>query len=90
MTVHEGTCTAYIQCYIIYANMHCVCFIAIKHFHYNYTFAAKRQTITYNDYLLVTIVGSTDVSEVAVLNVVTIEENSFPTDVGVTGTVERQ
>ena len=37
-----------------------------------------------------TIVGSTDVSEVAVLNVVAIEENLFPTDVGVTGTGDRQ
>ena len=69
----------------------CVCFIAIKHSHYNYTFLLQKNELLHiMYYLLMMIVCSTGVSEVAALNVVAIEENSFPIDVGVTGTVGRQ
>ena len=70
-----------------------MCFIAIKHSHCtrNYTFLLQKDELLHiMYYLLMTIVCSTGVSEVAALNVVAIEENSFPIDVGVTGTVGRQ
>ena len=41
-------------------------------------------------HLLMTVVCSTGVSKVLVLNVVATEETMFSTDVSVTGTVERQ
>ena len=88
---NEGTCTCTHTALLSLFTLTCVCFTAIKHSHYNYTFLLQKDKPLHIMYhLLMTIVYSTGVSEVAVLNFVAIEENPFPIDVGVTGTVGRQ